>query len=189
MNVAARYAKALLETCRARKISQAELEQVEAGLVTFAESLSASRSLRVALQSPITTHQEKENVLTALVNNGAYPAIVQNFTRLLVRNQRCDLLRSVLFEFKALRATEAGRIIGIVEGADPLTEEQIERLTVQLNAVAKQSVTLVFNRRPELIAGLRVSLSGVTYDGSVRGQIERLKREFDLAAEQLGQTG
>jgi F-type H+-transporting ATPase subunit delta len=189
MNVAARYAKALLSICRERQVSEAEFEQVESGLNVFAESLGASRALRIALQSPLTTRQEKEKVLAALIMNAAYPVIVQNFVRLLVRNQRCDLLRAILFEFKALRATEAGQVIGIVEGADVLTSEQLLRLADRLSAGAQQKVSLVFNKRPELIAGLRVSLSGVTYDGSVRGQLERLKREFGLAAERLGQAG
>jgi F-type H+-transporting ATPase subunit delta len=62
-----------------------------------------------------------------------------------------------------------------VSSARDLTAGQRTSLEVQLSRLAGKKAKLRFSTDPALIAGVVARVGSVVYDGSVRGQLDRLR--------------
>ena len=62
-----------------------------------------------------------------------------------------------------------------VSSARDLTAAQQASLEVQLSRLAGKKAKLRFKTDPALIAGVVARVGSVVYDGSVRGQLDRLR--------------
>ena len=65
-----------------------------------------------------------------------------------------------------------------VSSARELTESQRASLEVQLSRLAGKQVKLKFMTDPALVAGVVARVGSTVYDGSVRGQLERLRTKL-----------
>jgi F0F1-type ATP synthase delta subunit len=58
----------------------------------------------------------------------------------------------------------------------------IKEITQAFTQKLKRKVDFKVTTQPSLLAGLKVTVNGVTYDGSLLAQLERLKEEFTHGA-------
>jgi F-type H+-transporting ATPase subunit delta len=62
-----------------------------------------------------------------------------------------------------------------VSSAHALTEQQKAALEIQLTQIAGKKAKLKFQTDPALVAGVVARVGSKVYDGSIRGQLERLR--------------
>jgi F-type H+-transporting ATPase subunit delta len=62
-----------------------------------------------------------------------------------------------------------------VSSAKPLTNEQQGALEVELSRMVGKKAKLQFQIEPALVAGVVARVGSKVYDGSVKGQLERLR--------------
>lgn len=98
-----------------------------------------------------------------------------NFLKLLAENQRLTLLPEIAELFLLdVKAENTVREVQI-KSAMPLSKTEIKHLTTDLEQKFAQPVELSFTVDPSLIGGLMIESGDYVIDGSLKGQLQRLK--------------
>lgn len=171
--VARRYAQALTEEAQ----QAGSLEAVDADMALLAETLEGSRDLRLALMSPVVSHDKKLAVLRSLFQDKVSDLSLR-FLRLLVQKERDGQIPAILDAYRQLRDKRTGTVEAAVRVAKPLTPAEAERLQAALEARADATVRMNVAVDPSLIGGLVVRLGDVVYDRSVRHQLDLLRGQL-----------
>ena len=175
--VARRYAQALTEEAQ----SAGALDAADADVALIAETLDGSRDLRLALTSPIVSHDKKEAVLDRLFG-GQVSDLTLRFLHLLVQNERDGQIPEILDAYRLLRDERTGTVEALVRSAKPLGHDEIDRLKGALEARGGRTVRMRYEIDPALIGGLVVRVGDVVYDRSVRHQLESLRDQLEERA-------
>ena len=73
----------------------------------------------------------------------------------------------------------ARRVRATVVSARPLSPEARANLERAIAARAEKSVLLEAKTDPEQIGGVKVQIGDLIFDGSIRGQLERMKKQLE----------
>jgi len=176
--VAARYAKALADVV-APEGKGVDAAPIAAQLRVVEDIIASSTELRNALASPAVAPSKKRAVIGRLI--AMQPELanidrrVRNFLFVVVDHRRILELKSIIEAFEALIDERLGFVRADVSSARDLTAEQKSALEVQLSRLAGRKAKLRFTTDPGLVAGVVARVGSTVYDGSVRGQLERLR--------------
>ena len=171
--VARRYAQALTEEAQSKGV----LEDVDADVDLLAETLEGSRDLRLALASPVISHDKKRAVLEG-VFGGKVSDLTRRFLGLLAAKDRDGEIPVVLEAYRQLRDDRLGVVEASVKTAKPLAPEQMTKLQQSLEARAGKTVRMRYEIDPSLVGGLVVRLGDVVFDQSVKHQLEMLRDQL-----------
>jgi F-type H+-transporting ATPase subunit delta len=175
MSLTRSYAKAWVETMEARKESAATLDTAQAELDGLVAALRDNRAAQAALGSPATTNQEKVDLVAALIKGLKLSEPTALLLRLMADKDRLAHLEGIVEAIDEVRLEMSGGVKGIVESADPLNDQDLKDLSESFTKKVKKTVRFKARHTPSLLAGVRVTIQGVTYDGSLSAQLERVK--------------
>jgi F-type H+-transporting ATPase subunit delta len=178
MSVAHSYAKALLEAATENQLSVEDLSQMESQLGDLLKSFQSSRDVRVALLSPLTSSREKQLILTDIGQKQNFSPILSQFVALLSRKGRLGILSEIRDAFFAVRLAFEGVLAGCLVVAEPMSEADIVSLSKAFSQRFGKKVAFRVTIDPALLAGMKVTVNGVTYDGSLRSQIQKLRNQL-----------
>ena len=174
--VAGRYAEALLRTAKPAGTLVACAESY-AGVL---EVMAASRELVIFLDSPQVREQEKKEVLKKVFGPHLEPVLLDFFNLLLDRNLT-ELLRDIGTVFAELVEADQGLVrVGVVT-AIALPADLETKLRDKLAHVTGKSVILDKKVDPAVIGGVRVTLGDRVIDGTVRTNLDRLRKTLATA--------
>jgi F-type H+-transporting ATPase subunit delta len=171
--VTARYARALADvvathaTVDPAKVA-AQLREVEA-------VIEGSSELKHALASPAVAPSRKRALLARLIAPMQCAPEVRNFLFVISDHRRITALKSIIEAFEVLIDQRLGFVRADVESAHALSAAQQAAMEVQLSRLAGKKAKLRFTTDPALVAGVVARVGSTVYDGSVRGQLERLR--------------
>ena len=168
--VARRYAKALADV-----LAGSDPAQVLAQLRGIEEIIRSSQELRSALATPAVPPSRKRAVMARLIEPLRVSAQVRNFLYVVIDHRRIHELASIIEAFEALADERLGWVRADVTSAHELTEVQRAALGAQLSRLAGKQAKLRFTTDPAVMAGVVARVGSTVYDGSVRGQLERLR--------------
>jgi F-type H+-transporting ATPase subunit delta len=177
--VATRYAKALVDVVTERGSTvdpAAALLQLRA----VEQLVAASQELRNVLLSPAVPPSRKRAVVTRVFEASLDAAVqpakqVRNFIFVVIDHRRVADFSSIVAAFEMLLDERLGFIRADVSSARPLDAAQQAGLASEISRVAGKKAKLKFSIQPELIAGAVARIGSTVYDGSVRGQLDRLR--------------
>jgi len=172
--VARRYAKALADVV-ASTDSQLNPAEVASQLRAIEAIVKSSQDLRNALATPAVPPSRKRAVMARLIAPLNVSARVRNFLFLLIDHRRIHEFASIIEAFEALADERLGFVRADVTSAHELTEVQREALSAQLSRLSGKQAKLRFATDPAVMAGVVARVGSTVYDGSVRGQLERLR--------------
>jgi F-type H+-transporting ATPase subunit delta len=168
--IATPYAEALLQVTESRQETDAVADQARQLLALW----NQSPDLREAMTSPVFEPEAKKAAITAVVGSEVTPALA-NLLRLLADRQRIAVLDAVLVRFLELYRELRNIALAHVTSAAPLSDEQKERLSEKVKAMAgTDNVEFETSVDPSLIGGFIVSLGSQVVDASLSGQVRRL---------------
>lgn len=175
MSVSTSYAKALYEIAKEEGFSESRMADLEAHLKFFSDTLETYPEARNALLGPTTTYKEKAQLLEALGKVvQAEPNLVR-FLHLVAKKKRLKLLSDIRKSFTQLRLEVSGGIAAQVVSSEALSEADVADLVKALGQKLGKKVSVETSVDPALLAGIKVTVQGVTYDGSLRSQFQKLK--------------
>lgn len=174
--VAGRYAEALLRTAKPAGTLVACAESY-AGVL---DVMAASRELVIFLDSPQVREQEKKEVLKKVFGPRIEPVLLDFFNLLLDRN-RIELLRDIGTVFAELVEADQGLVRASVVTAIALPADLETKLRDKLAHVTGKSVILDKKVDPAVIGGVRVTLGDRVIDGTVRTNLDRLRKTLATA--------
>lgn len=164
------YAKAVFELARDEK-RLADWSTLLSGL---AAAVSDPKVAGAIGHPAIGRVQMAEVLVEALGSSGTEPA--KNLLRLLCENRRLSLAPAIASEFEALRAAYEKRVDVDIISAAPVDEAQQVQL---LDAVCKKlnrDVKVTWKIDASLIAGAQIRAGDTVIDGSISGELERLRQ-------------
>jgi F-type H+-transporting ATPase subunit delta len=172
--VARRYAAALLAQVRE---NDATLTTVQGDLQRVAQSLQDTPALGALLAQPLVTETRKKHVLAQAFGQDVQPVTLA-FLNLLVDKRRANLLLAVQAEFERMVREVRNIAYATATSAVPLSAEQLIQLERALEARTGKDIELRTELDPDLIGGVLVRIGDTVLDGSVRGNLERLREQL-----------
>jgi F-type H+-transporting ATPase subunit delta len=173
VSIARRYARALLEVASER----GSVDRVTDQLTGFARAVQQNPDVADVLANPAFTRAQRMAVMDGLVRvAGDVDPSVVNLLRLLVDRSRFAYLSDIARVYRDLADAMAGRVRGKVTSARPLDGQVLSRLEQSLERLLQRDVVLDAQVNPKLIGGVAAQVGSVLYDGSLRTQLEELRR-------------
>ncbi len=172
---AGKYARALADVVVGRQLDPAKtVEEVSA----MAGVIAGSAELRTVLQNPSVQAKQKLAVLDALVSRLGLSRYVRNFTALLVDNRRIAAMPEIARQFALELDDRLGFAQADVTTARDLDDAEKSALTGHIERLTGRKVRAQYAQDPKLLGGAVVRVGSTVYDGSVRGQLQRLKEHI-----------
>jgi F-type H+-transporting ATPase subunit delta len=165
------YARALLDLAGARA------DAIGAELAAVLALLAAEPRFRIFLETPALDAGTKKRALEAAFRGRADDLLV-DFLCVVVEKQRLALLDEIGAAYRELADRGAGRLRVQVASATPLAAEEQHRLAATLRERLRSDIVLEPEVRPELLAGLVLQIGDRVYEASVRGWLQRLRKEM-----------
>lgn len=172
--LAMRYARALLSILQ----DPAELEKTDAFLTSLARSLESSNETRRVMLDPAVPRATRRKILADLAQRQNLPATVGSFLGTLVDNNRLAVLSAVAAVFHEERERRMGVVSAELTTATPLAADVQQRARTAMERLTGSRIRLTFHVEPALIGGAVTRIGSTIYDGSLRTQLERLKRRM-----------
>lgn len=101
-----------------------------------------------------------------------------NFIKLLIRNNRLQLVEEVAEQFEAKKAEESGLLDVTVTSAFPMSDNDVKKLTVSLSGSFGKEVKISVKEDSTLIGGMVIRVGDKVIDGSLSGQIQQLANKL-----------
>ncbi len=102
---------------------------------------------------------------------GSVSAEQQNFVRLLVDNERLQVLPEIRDLYIELKNGQEGVQEAEIASAFPLDDATLKNLVAELEARFKCKIQATVSLDPELIGGVRIAVGDQVIDASVRGKL------------------
>jgi F-type H+-transporting ATPase subunit delta len=102
---------------------------------------------------------------------GSLSAEQQNFVRLLVDNDRLQVLPEIRELYVELKNGQEGVQEADIASAFPLDDATLKNLVAELEARFKCRIQATVSLDPELIGGVRIAVGDQVIDASVRGKL------------------
>jgi F-type H+-transporting ATPase subunit delta len=168
--IARRYAKALFNL-----LTPSDIQPAADCLATLAGTLAMSRELRGLLENPIINRDKKAAVMRELGSVAAAPPTVERFLAHAVGKNRIALLVEISEAFARLADQASNRTAVKLSSAKPLSEENRAAIRGRLEQATKSAIDLTTAVDPRLLGGLEIRIGSTVYDGTIRGQLERMR--------------
>jgi F-type H+-transporting ATPase subunit delta len=171
--IAEKYAVALLQVAQEQKT----VDAIAAEIQTIQKLVEADPQLKAALEHPRAKAQEKLETLRRILNQ-KLSSTMENFLMLLIMKKRIKHFKAVADHYERLCYEMKGKAIARVLTAMPLAPAQKESLTQKLTQMFGMTVELKEEVKPGLIGGMMIYLGDQRMDGSVLGQLEKMKQRL-----------
>jgi F-type H+-transporting ATPase subunit delta len=175
--IANRYARALVDVILEPNSGvepTAALDQVR----TFAALVADSTDLRNILLSPAVQMSNKREVAAKLGEKLNVSQIVKNFLYVVISHRRVGDLPGIAKALESALDERLGRVRAEVTSATLLNDLQRAELVAELAKSTGKQVRGDFQVDPQLLGGVSVRIGSKTYDGSVRGRLDVLRRRL-----------
>jgi F-type H+-transporting ATPase subunit delta len=172
--VAGRYARALADVVE----PQGDYRAVERELADFAAAYRASPELREVFETPAVALDGKIKVLDAILARMGASRPASNFLRVLVSHFRLPLLDEIREAFAKIVNDRMGIVEVNVYSASALSQEARQTLRSQFERVTRKQVEMDFQLRENLLGGILAQIRSTVYDGTVRGQLDRIREKL-----------
>jgi F-type H+-transporting ATPase subunit delta len=166
------YARALFEAAQERN----RLEQVQQELGEFVHAVHEVPELRALLRDPQLDPRAKISALREILADA--DELVRNFVLVLTERGRADELDETKKEFDRLVAKETGRLSLELATAVELSDEEAGQIVGQIEQASGRSVDATRSVDPDLLGGVVLQVGSLRLDASLRGRLERLRREL-----------
>ena len=169
------YARALFEAANGR----GRLAAVREELGDFVAAVEQVPELDALLRNPQLDPRAKAQALDEVL--GGADELVRNFLLLTVEKNRGGQLREIHREFERLVAQEERRLTVELTTAYDLSDDEARQIIAQIEQASGRPVDATRTVDPDLIGGIVLQAGSMRVDASVRGRLNRLRRELTTA--------
>jgi F-type H+-transporting ATPase subunit delta len=145
---------------------------------SLAELVARSKELRQVWETPSIPAEQKRGVLDAIIAREGISRPVRNFMAVLIDHRRVQLIGPIVKQFEE----ELNRRLGFTEAeitsARELSEAERQALEAQVAKLTGRKVRARYSRDESVLGGAIVKVGGTIYDGSVKGQLERIREQL-----------
>jgi F-type H+-transporting ATPase subunit delta len=170
--VTSRYARALAEVVLDKKLIPGRIREQMQGVVALVDS---SSDLRNIWDNPSVPAGQKRKLLDAISKRLVLDPMVRNFLAVLIDHHRISSIGIIARQFEKELDSRLGIAEANVKSARDLTTDERLAIENQIKLVTGKSVRASYSTDKGLIGGALVQVGSTIYDGSVRGQLNKLR--------------
>jgi F-type H+-transporting ATPase subunit delta len=172
-SVASTYARAFADVVLE---SHLDPQRSVGGLRRIEGLLKQSVELRRVWENPAVPADQKRGLLDAIAEREGIEPHVRNLIAVLIDHRRTPFLERITEQLEKELDARLGFAEAQVTSARELGEGEKRTLEAQIAKVTGKTVRAHFGLDASLLGGAVVRVGSTIYDGSVKGQLERMKQ-------------
>ena len=172
VSIARRYARALIAVA----LEKGRVDEVLAELETMVRTVAGSPELQDLFQSPGFSKKQRLGIIDAFAEKKVFAEPTVSFFRLLVERGRTEHIEQIARIYRQLADESAGRVRAEVHTPRPLEPKDSARLKEALAKITGKKIQLDAQVDETLIGGMVAKVGDRVFDGSVRTQLENIRK-------------
>ncbi len=166
------YARAFADVVLDRKLDAAKTLAEAQSLAALVES---SKDLREVWEAPSIPAEQKRKLLDAIVARAKISKETRNFVAVLIDHRRIGFLGSIVVQFEQELNQRLGFADAEITSARALGDAERRKLEAEVEKLTGKKVRARYAQDASILGGAIVRVGSTIYDGSVKGQLERIK--------------
>ena len=171
---AKRYAKALFAIAREAGTTVA----VGAELEAFQHVVASHPEVRDVLSRPLIKADDRRGIALAVAEKSGAGRAVRDFAALVAERGRMDHLHEIVTAYRDLVDEDLGQARAQVRSAVPLTSQDKDRLATRLGGILGKRILVEEHVDHSLLGGFVAQVGGFILDGSLDGQLARMRERL-----------
>jgi F-type H+-transporting ATPase subunit delta len=171
-SVASTYARAFADLVLDDRL---DADRSVAELRAIAELLTDSTELRRVWENPAVPADQKRHLLDVIAQRDGFSHYVRNFVAVLIDHRRTHFLGPIIAQLEKELDARRGFADAEITSTHPMGDAEKREFESQIAQLTGKKVRAHYAQDASLLGGAIVRLGSTTYDGSVRGQLERIK--------------
>jgi F-type H+-transporting ATPase subunit delta len=140
--------------------------------------LQESDPLRRVLENPSIPGDRKRAVLDAITMRLGTTRQVRNFIAVLIDHRRLPLFSEILKQLEQELNDRQGFAEAQVSSARQLSDPEKQMLEAEIAKMTGKKVRARYQQDSSLLGGAVVQVGSTIYDGSVKGQLEKIREQL-----------
>ena len=173
---ALRYARALFDV--ASQESSA-LETIEREIAEFSDLVTKNAALSKVLLNAAVPAPRKRAAVAELVKRAGVTPAVGKLLVLLAERDRLVLLPEVVSAYRQRLLDHHNVVRAEVTTASALSADRVKQIERGLTTATGRTITLSTHVDPALIGGAVTRIGSTVFDGSLTGQLQRMKQRLE----------
>jgi F-type H+-transporting ATPase subunit delta len=166
------YARAFADVVFSSRLDPAKTLQEAQSLAAL---VAGSKELREVWQTPSIPVEQKRKVLDAIAGREEVSRQVRNFLAVLIDHRRIQFLEPVVKQFELELNHRMGFIEAEITSSRNLNQSERSAIESQVETVTGKRVRPQYAQDASLLGGAVVKVGSTIYDGSVKGELERIR--------------
>jgi F-type H+-transporting ATPase subunit delta len=169
------YARAFADVVFDRKLTAGQVLNEAQTLVAL---FAGSKDLREVWEAPSIPSAQKVKLLDAIASREGISGEVRNFIAVLIDHQRISFLAAIVKQFEQELNERMGFAEADITSAKNLNPEARHNLESQVEKMTGKKVRANYRLDESLLGGAVVRIGSTIYDGSVKGQLEKIREQL-----------
>jgi F-type H+-transporting ATPase subunit delta len=174
-SVVGTYARAFADVVMSTKADPARMLEE---LRTMVALLAESDQLRRVMENPSIPGEQKRAVLDAVIKKSGGSRPVRNFVAVITDHRRLPLFSDIVKQVEQELNERLGFAEAQITSARPLGDPEKQLLEAEIAKLTGKKVRARYQQDPSLLGGAVVQVGSTIYDGSVNGQLERIREQL-----------
>jgi len=171
-SVASTYARAFADVVLSARLNA---DRSIAELRMIASLLAQSSDLRRVWENPAIPAEQKRSVLDVIAERDGVSKQVRNLVAVLIDHRRIHFLEPIIAQLEKELDARLGFAEAQITSARELGDAEKHQFETQVQKMTGKKVRAHYAQDSSLLGGAVVRVGSTIYDGSVKGQLERLK--------------
>lgn len=171
-SVASAYARAFADVVLS---SHLDADRSIAELRAIASLLAESSELRRVWENPAIPAEQKRRVLDVIAERDGISKQVRNLVAVLIDHRRIHFLDPVIKQLEKELDARLGFAEAEITSVHELGDAEKREFEAQVTKLTGKKVRAHYGQDASLLGGAVVRVGSTIYDGSVKGQLERMK--------------
>jgi F-type H+-transporting ATPase subunit delta len=171
-SVASTYARAFADVVLSAHL---DANRAIGGLRRISGLLAESADLRRVWENPAVPAEQKHKLLDAIVQQDGIERHVRNLIAVLIDHRRMHFLEQITRQLEKELDARLGFAEAQITSARELGDAEKRALEAQIGKVTGKKVRARFGLDAALLGGAVVRVGSTIYDGSVKGQLEKIR--------------
>ncbi len=173
--IASRYARAFADVVFERKLDAAKSI---VDLHSLMGLVASSADLRKTWDNPSISPQQKHAVLDSIVGRLGASKEVRNFLAVVIDHRRANDLAAIVRQVEQEINDRLGFAEAEITSARSLGDSEKKNLEQQVQRMTGKSLRARYKQDASLLGGAIVRVGSTIYDGSIQGQLKRLREQI-----------
>ncbi len=171
-SVASTYARAFADVVMSAHL---DANRAVGGLREILRLLDENVDLRRVWENPAVPAEQKRHLLDAIVQREGIDKQVRNLIAVLIDHRRVPFLPRIVEHLEKELDARMGFAEAQISSARELSDAEKGTLESQIAKTTGKKVRAGYALDPSLLGGAIVRVGSTIYDGSVKGQLERIR--------------